>query len=206
MPQRGPTSMVRSPSSLPLGRSHSAGSVLLPSALWLLPSDSVCFRSPSPGRLGEFLPLTRPSFWRPQQPLLRVKARCPLLSSFRPHDLSSFRCPFIRPQRLSLREPHLYLELQQALASLQPPFRQPQQPSHPRLHQIPQQHPLLPLQRRSPQPLLRDDLQCPFLLLRTTFDRCSSQSSAPGRLADMVPAPDRLNHDEERARRLQTAG
>jgi hypothetical protein len=155
--------VVRSPSSsLPLSLSHSDGSALLPSALWLLPSDFVCFRSLSRRPLGELLPPDRPSFQRPQQPPLRASARRPLLTSFRPADLSSFRCPFIRPQRLSLREPHHCPKLHPALVSLQPPLLQPQQPSHPHLFRATQQQPLLSSQRPSLRPMLRANQQCPI--------------------------------------------
>ncbi len=150
------------------------------SDLWFLVSELWFIRllMPSTGSYGELLPLMRPLFRRPQQPPLRVRVRCPLMPSFRPDDSSSFRCPFIRPQRLSLREPHLCPELHPALASLQPPFRQPQQPSHPRLFRATQQRPLRSSQRPSLRPMLRANQQRPF---RPLLHRTHRLGAAPRR-------------------------
>jgi hypothetical protein len=84
------------------------------------------------------------------------------MSSFPDKDRASYLCPFIHPHRRSLRELHLHLELRPALASLQPPFPQPQQPSHPRLFRASQQHQLRPQQQRPLRLLLRGDPQRPF--------------------------------------------
>jgi hypothetical protein len=59
------------------------------------------------------------------------------MSSFPDRDRASYLCPFIHPHLYLFRLPQLRLELRPALASLQPPFPQPQQPSHPRLFRTP---------------------------------------------------------------------
>ena len=106
------------------------------------------------------MPLTRPSFRRTQQPLLRVRVRRPLLLSFRPDDQPSFLYPFILPQQRSLRESHLYLELHRVLASQQPPVLLPRR----RPLRVLSRHPFRSPQRRLAWLLQQADERRPLRL------------------------------------------
>lgn len=94
-----------------------------------------------------------------QHPPLRPKVQHPLMPSFRYEGQASYLCPLIQPHRRFLQALQYRPELHSVLASLQPPFLQPQQPLYPRLFQASQQRPFSPLQRRSRQLLLPGDLQ-----------------------------------------------
>jgi hypothetical protein len=82
------------------------------------------------------------------------------MPSLRPHDQPSHQLPFIEPQQRLLLVLHLRLELHPVLVPQQLPFLLPHR--HPLwvLHQLPLRVP----QRRSRQPLFRDDQQPPLLL------------------------------------------
>ncbi len=81
--------------------------------------------------------------------------------SLRPDDRASHQPPLIVPRRRPLQALHLHPEPHPALAPQQSPLRLPQQPLHLRPNRVPQQHSLLPLQRRLRQPLQQVNQQQP---------------------------------------------